>query len=229
MCWICREAEADSGEHKYPAALLRRIPDDWSDLVHGGSDGQVFHSQGPNSKHFKQWVLCTICNNRRTQKQDRALDAFLRYVIENEDEVWKSRQVTMAFDPESHNPLDLYRAFLKLAFSRFHDDGVRIASAVADYVAGGDDWRAANNHVRIKLRAVENFKEMALTYPWETDAPWFDSPFFITNQISFGWFGIHYVYAPEERPDLPWPKWSFDIASVESCVLIQGLQVDPLL
>jgi len=228
VCWICREDEANSGEHKWPSSVMRRIPDDWSELVHGRTDGTRFHTQGPNSQNLKQPVLCLRCNNQRTQRQDRALDAFLRYVLDHEEEVWTTRRVPLNFSPD-HAVLDLYRAFLKLEFSRFHADGVPIAPAVADFVAGGDDWIAANGFVRVQLRAVENFDFLGLTYPWETDAPLFQNPLFITNQIGFGWFSIHYVYAPEVLPELPWPLWDLDVTPLRSCVLTEGLQPVPLL
>jgi 5-methylcytosine-specific restriction endonuclease McrA len=91
-CWICRASEATTGEHKWPAAYLRRIGDDWSDLHHGTWEGgKALHTQGPKSENLKLQVLCQQCNNSRTARQDKALDALLKAIESNEEEVWLTR------------------------------------------------------------------------------------------------------------------------------------------
>lgn len=130
-------------------------------------------------------------------------------------------------DPaEAHHPLDLYRALLKIEFSRLYDDGLAVPVAVADFVSGNDDWRAANAHVRVQFRITLNLLELGLAYPSESDAPFYENPYFVTHQINFGWLGIHYVYAPDKRPDLPWPEWAMDRAPLISCVSY-GASVEP--
>lgn len=229
QCWICRSAPANSGEHKYPAAFLRRIPEAWSDLLHGRGE-ETLHTQGPKSRNLKISVLCKPCNNARTANQDRALDALLLSALDKEKEIWDSRLLVLDHDPLRHDVLDVYRCLLKLEFSRFCEDGLIVPDAVADFVAGGPDWHAVNEIVRIQFRVVENLHHLSIVYPSETPGAYFDEPYFLSNQINFGWLGIHFVWTPGERPDIPWTEWEFDTAQLTPCQMI-GLSesVDPLL
>lgn len=214
QCWICRAEQATTGEHKFPRAYLARIPDDWRDLVHGRWDGEHFHTQGPKSKNLNLPVLCAPCNNTRTGPQDRALDSFLLYAAELEEKLWLSCEVLLDHDPDHHSVLDLYRCLLKLEFSRLYDDGVEIAPAIADFVHGGDNWEAANGLVRVEFRAAEGFRHLSLTYPFDSEGVYYEEPYFISHQINFGWLGVHFLYAPSDRPDLPWARWQFDTAAI---------------
>ncbi|MCV7595999.1 hypothetical protein M3B39_011535, partial [Micrococcus luteus] len=42
----------------------------------------------------------------------------------------------------------------------------------------------------------------------------YEDPYFVSHQINFGWFGVHYLYAPQQRPDLPWPRWETESVSL---------------
>lgn len=224
-CWMCRSSEATTGEHKWPAAYLRRIPDAWSDLQHGNWEGDRFHTQGVRSRNLTLPVLCAQCNNAVSRSQDLALDAFLIMVADEQEAIL--RQAAVEFPRVTgHNPLDLYRALLKLEFSRLYDDGVAVPDAVSDFVSGGDDWRAANALVRVQFRATLNLIGVGMVYPSESDAPFYENPYFIAHQINFGWLGVHFTFAPGERPDLPWPEWSLDTAMLLPCVSY-GATIDP--
>ena len=104
---------------------------------------------------------------------------------------------------------------------------IAVPDAVADFVSGGDDWQAANALVRIQFRATLNMLELGVVYPWDSDAPFFEEPYFIAHQVGFGWFGIHFTFAPDERPDLPWPDWRLERAALFPCVR-DGAMVNPL-
>lgn len=227
VCWMCREAPATTGEHKWPAAYLRRIPDEWKDLQHGKWEGEVMHTQGVKSKNLKLFVLCARCNNVVSQQQDRALDAFLIRTAEWQEESIYSSSVVIDHSPGEHDPLDLYRALLKLEFSRLYSDGLEVPEAVADFVSGGDDWRAANERVRIEFRMVVNLLDMGLMYPSGTDADRYKPQTFIAHQINFGWLGIHFVTAEGERPDLDWPEWPMLRAPLSQCTLFPNGTVHP--
>lgn len=223
---MCRNAEATTGEHKWPAAYLRRIPEPWSELQHGTWEGDRFHTQGVRSRNLTMPVLCAHCNNAVSRSQDRSLDAFLLMMEDRQGEAIRNEVVHVSHAADKHDPLDLYRALLKLEFSRLYDDGVAVPAVVANFVSGGDDWRAANALVRVHFRITLNMLEMGLSYPSESDAPFYENPYFITHQINFGWLGIHYTFAPDERPDLPWPEWSLELASLVPCVSY-GATIDP--
>lgn len=48
-----------------------------------------------------------------------------------------------------------------------------------------------------------------VTYPCNSP-----DPYFVSRQINFGWFGVHYLYAPQQRPDLPLPRWETESVSL---------------
>lgn len=128
-------------------------------------------------------------------------------------------------DPK-HRVVDLYRALLKLEFSRLYDDGIPVPDAIADFVMSGEGQEAANSLVRIEFRIATNFLELGLIYPSETHAVCYEEPYFIAHQINFGWFGIHYLYAPRDWPDLPWRAWHLERAPLRQSV-VSGPRVDP--
>lgn len=226
QCWMCRVAKATTGEHKWPAAYLRRIPEDWKNLQHGSWDGERFHTQGVGSKNLKHFVLCAHCNNAVSHTQDLALDAFLIYLDENERRAWYQRTVSLFHSPD-FDPLDVYRALLKLEFSRLADEGMPVPVEIAKFVSGGNDWEAANRLVRITFRRTINLEDWGITYPSETCVFSFAEPLYFVHQINFGWFGVHYVFAPLKRPALPWGEWQFDRVGLVPCESAGG-SVEPL-
>lgn len=214
-CWICRSEPATTGEHKWPHSYLRKYhANDWSELQHGRWDGHRFNTKASNSKNLKHSVLCPRCNNERTAPQDRALSAFLTYLEDNHDTVLADRTISLTDALGSHEPLDFYRALLKLEFSRLSDDQLDISPEVADFVLGSQAWEAANSKTRIEFRIAEEMVPRGLGDPFETDAPFYEDPYFVSHQINFGWFGVHYLYAPQQRPDLPWPRWETESVSL---------------
>lgn len=225
ICWVCREAPADSGEHKYPAAWLRRIEDDWSEMYHGSADGRRFHTQGPGSQNFKLPVLCRACNNARTAGVDRALDAFLRFADEHEDRIWSERRVDLHHALGRHDVLDLYRALLKLEFSRHAEYEVPIHPAIADFVGGGDDWETAQRLVRVGFRAVENMQDWRVRYPSESDLRHL-GPFHF-QQLHFGWLGVHFMSVSEARHAPAWGTWDLGVAALAPSHFSLDGSIDP--
>ncbi len=208
ICWVCRSEPANTGEHKWPSSYLRRhFPKNWRELYHGRGDGHKFNTQGPDSRNLKNTVLCARCNNQRTAPQDKALNSFLLYLENNRDQILEQRKVCLSEALGAHRLADFYRALLKLEFSRLRDDEVAISPEIADFVSGADNWKAANERVRIEFRVSEGVVPEGLGVLLDTEAPFYENPYFVSHQINFGWFGIHYLHAPYERPDLPWPAW----------------------
>lgn len=207
LCWICRNEPATTGEHKFPLSYLKMIPDDWRSISHGRWDGEPFRvpTQGPKSKNLKLKVLCADCNNSRTQPQDSAFSDFIKYMKANEGEVLTSG----SFDISIFDILNLYRALLKMEFSRLYDNSVNILPEISDFVGGGENWEIVNRYVRIEFRVTPSAKRYGLVYPFDSNAPYYENPYFTSHQINFGWLGIHFLYAPDDHPDLPWPSWSF--------------------
>lgn len=128
-----------------------------------------------------------------------------------------------ASDPvdESLQVLDLYRGLLKLEYSRHAHDDAPIHDAIADFGAGGSDWRGAAARTRVTFRAVENLRSWPLSYPSESDLRHLGPSH--VQQINFGWFAVHYV-ASRRTPLLTTRKLVVDPsllrigASVRSCM-----------
>lgn len=222
-CWICREKPADSGEHKYPATFLRRIPDSWTDLQHVRA-GKELHTQSGNSNNFKIKVICRDCNNSRTAPQDRALDSFLKGVQENEEVIWwaKSLPLRAVVGDKHETVLDVYRCLMKMEFSRFCEDGLEIPRVVSEFVRGGNDWPAVNQIVRVQFRMIKNYHDRSIVYPSETSAMSFATggECFISNQINFGWLGVHFVWALRSQGLIPWSEWSMRTTPLSCCEMI---------
>ena len=94
-CWICG-ANADSAEHRFKKADLVRahgrgpyVGPSALSHVRAGMESFV---QGPGSQSLKYLPsLCRHCNNTYTQPFDRAYDAFISWVMANEDLVLRRR------------------------------------------------------------------------------------------------------------------------------------------
>lgn len=129
-CWIC-EAPADSREHKIKRTdLLREFgvdAFDGGDLLHVIDGESTRKLQGPNSKRLKyEPVLCGDCNSARSQPWDKAYEAFIAWVFENQRTILSRRYINLyeVFGEEGavESCPNLYKYFVK-AF------GCRLASA----------------------------------------------------------------------------------------------------
>src|SRR5438045_3557865 len=100
-CWICRVGTADSREHKFKAADLRRFfgRGQWSSSnlpVHGtGEETEPVRGPAARSLTFEP-VICTTCNNRVSQPWDRAYDEFVAWYVANKETLLRSRRIDFA-------------------------------------------------------------------------------------------------------------------------------------
>lgn len=94
-CWICGNI-ADSGEHKIKKSLLKKVFDNefknksMRHIKYGKED----KLPGPNSDKIKfKKVICSQCNNSRTQSSDVSFDIFLDFIIKYYKEINKKRMI----------------------------------------------------------------------------------------------------------------------------------------
>ena len=119
-CWICENNEADSGEHLILHSVLR------SGFKGVSQKSPVyFHNKkGPNKKvgsftkdRFKfPKVICTDCNNSKTQNHDKAFLKFYNYMQDNKLRILRNRRVDISkiYKDSSLSENDLYLYFLKI-------------------------------------------------------------------------------------------------------------------
>ncbi|MGO2140841.1 MAG: hypothetical protein ACTH30_10555 [Leucobacter sp.] len=141
---------------------------------------------------------------------DKALNTFLKYLEDNENEtsVLAAGVIDLAEAIGPCEPLDLYRGFLKLAFSVLNGNGVPVRDEVADFVHGSDDWKAAAGHVNLTFKAVKNLVHFGVGAPQMSPAVQLVCPSRFKCVFLFGWFGIEYVYFTEEQVPDSMPRWS---------------------
>lgn len=122
-CWICGVA-ANSREHKIKRSdLVRAFGNgpfkDAGGLLHCVEGQSPRQLQGPNSRHLKyEPVLCADCNNTRSQPWDKAYEAFISSVFQNERVTLASRVINLCEvygGPEQavQSGPNLYRYFVK--------------------------------------------------------------------------------------------------------------------
>ena len=98
-CWWC-DAPADSREHRYKKTDIVR--EHGKGPYHGhatpgriGADGRR-DARSARSDVFKfELSMCQACNNVRSQRVDRAYDAFVEYLWANESDVLANRSVDL--------------------------------------------------------------------------------------------------------------------------------------
>lgn len=135
-CWICG-APADSREHKIKRSDLVRAFGNGPFKDDGGLlhfiDGQSPRElQGPNSNRLKyEPVLCGDCNSNRSQPWDKAYEAFIAWVFQNERATLASRTINLCEvfgGPEQavQSSPHLYRYFVKAFGCRLASAGYRV-------------------------------------------------------------------------------------------------------
>lgn len=144
MCWWCREAEADSREHKLKRTdLVRQFgPGPFKELI-SQREGKARFVQGPNSSLVKfKATMCATCNNRRSQPLDQAYDQFTAYLTDHERHVLSSRSVDLRaiYGRGWEDGRDaLLRYLAKHAGCRLAENSVEVPLSIREYLDGGPE------------------------------------------------------------------------------------------
>ncbi|KAB7884617.1 hypothetical protein [Poseidonibacter ostreae] len=118
-CWICG-AIADSGEHKIKKSLLKKVySDDFKNKeMRHIKYGEETKLPGPNSNKIKfKKVICSKCNNSRTQSHDASFDIFIDFIIKhyeliNEKRIIDFKEIYGEKFPEQQT--NLFKYFVKI-------------------------------------------------------------------------------------------------------------------
>lgn len=131
QCWICG-ANATTGEHKIKRSDLARVYGTGSAfksarLNYLKSDQTIVPLQGPNSRNVKYLsVLCSVCNNARSQPFDRAYDQFVSFIEQDADSLLRRRQLNFASlygEAWREKQAVLFKYFVKAFGCRISDAG----------------------------------------------------------------------------------------------------------
>lgn len=145
ICWWCGTRPADSREHKFKKSDLRQVfgRDAWTgdnEVVRGGTLVPPLQTdvQGPNSLGMKfDPVLCSTCNNDRSQPFDRAYSTFTAYLEEHESQILHDEGFRFSDiygeDWRVQRSL-LVRYWIKHLGCRFAEIGIRLPSALVRYL-----------------------------------------------------------------------------------------------
>ena len=119
ICWMCGNI-ADSREHKIKKSLLKKIfAEDFKnkDMMHikYGIENKI---AGANSDKIKfKKVICSKCNNHKTQEHDLSFDTFINFIINNYKVIDKKRMINFQEIYGEDFPkqqLNLYKYFVKI-------------------------------------------------------------------------------------------------------------------
>lgn len=206
-CWICGK-DADSGEHKIKKSLLNKLFSDSfksGDMLHF-KDGKYSKIHGSNSKKLKQFVLCSDCNNTKTQPFDLAFEKFHNYVIENSEVIIKKRFINfydIYGDDFPKQQTNLFKYFVKrfgcdlsgaghkvpfdlvnLLNKDFFTTALKISFSIIEEATRLDDPTMFPAGIGPLITSQENVKTKA-----EPDAWYMFDEYFAYLKIFF-WYGI---------------------------------------
>lgn len=145
ICWWCGTQPADSREHKFKRSDLRQVfgRDAWTgdnSVVRGGSLVSPLQTdvQGPNSLGVKfAPVLCSTCNNHRSQPFDQAYSTFTAYLDAHEDQILLDEGFRFSEVYGEDWPTQrslLVRYWIKHIGCRFAELGIRLPSPLVRYL-----------------------------------------------------------------------------------------------
>lgn len=163
ICWWCGTQSADSREHKFKKSDLRQVfgRGAWTGdeaVVRGGTLVSPLQTdvQGPNSLGVKfDPVLCSTCNNDRSQPFDRAYSTFTAYLDEHEDQILLNEGFRFSDIYGEDWPVQrslLVRYLIKHIGCRFAELGIRLPSALVRYLNSGSAADAPHLRLYMEVR-----------------------------------------------------------------------------
>lgn len=143
ICWICRENVADSEEHKFKSSDIRnaygkRFKQDIM-LYKENQEISLTSYKDKNVKFAK--LICTTCNNVKTQDADNAYSTFVKHIDNNFDNIKKQGFIDYAniytnWNLEKDN---LYRYIAKQAGCRIYAfDKELLPPNLAQFILGNE-------------------------------------------------------------------------------------------
>jgi len=158
-CWICN-ANANSREHRIKKSVLKNIYKDVS------SKKPIFHRRdsekkrpigGFKSKAFKfEPFICNACNNKRTQKADRAWEKLSHFILQNWGIIKGTNAIYLADvfgENFEENFLQLQLYFAKLLGCKIVESGIESHLVSLSYSILNE---TENSNLYISFRHCQN-------------------------------------------------------------------------
>ncbi len=243
ICWWCGTQAADSREHKFKKSDLKQVfgRGAWTgddSVVRGGTLVSPLQTdiQGPNSLGVKfEPVLCSTCNNDRSQPFDRAYSTFTAYLDEHEDQILRNENFRFSEiygeDWLVQRSL-LVRYLIKHIGCRFAELGIRLPRALVHYL--DSDSAAEAPHLRLFMEVRLDIVSMMLHARhdgisaaglWIGNIGYRRSRRSVTEASSFlgyAWLRINYQVSTKTKKgltnvesDLVWLPASYNVESAE--------------
>jgi hypothetical protein len=163
-CWICKQI-ADSAEHRIKKSDLVNLHgsgsykgDNALVLIRGDQEIPI---RGPNSKFVKyRKILCSKCNNSFSQPFDKSYEAFVLFLLENEDLLLKRRFIDFKEvygEDFAIGQRNLYKYFAKSFGCRIANDGYPIPKDLTQLFF--------KERFRTNFRITFSVNEDALSFP----------------------------------------------------------------
>lgn len=151
ICWWCGK-QADSQEHRHKKSDVKHI---FGNKFEGEPiiirDNNQKEVQGPDSKLLKfEKVLCQDCNNNRSQPFDRAYDLFVRYVLNNYNEILDKRIIDFndIVKTDTINfKYNVFRYFTKVFCCRLASNNISIKPELIEFL----DYKKPINFMYFKF------------------------------------------------------------------------------
>lgn len=138
-CWICGNV-ADSGEHKIKKSLLKKV------FCNGFKNKSIRHIKygkeyklpGPNSDKIKfKKVICSQCNNSKTQLSDASFDIFLDFIIKYYEDITKKRMIDFKEIYQENFPegqTNLFKYFVKIFGCDLSENGFLVPPDIVNII-----------------------------------------------------------------------------------------------
>jgi len=149
VCWICGKP-SETGEHRIKKSdLVEKFgkgPYRGDHTLVHVKEGRFRDLQGPDSELVKyEKNLCAYCNNTLTQPFDKAYEAFISWLMQNEAEVLKRRVIDFerVYGSDwANKQLDLFKFFAKCFGCRLDEAGRAVPADVIELL-GKDSFMTA--------------------------------------------------------------------------------------
>lgn len=212
-CWWCGKI-GDSGEHKFKRTdIISEFGDSFrqkKDHPVFVKDNQTYELKSPNSKFMKfEKVLCSDCNNHRSQKFDKAYDELVAYIFANFEKLKYAGFINFSevfgYNWKT-NKRHVYSYFIKHFCCRLAINGIKINNSLIEFLDETKDFLEFIN-INLVLKAdlkayLDKMTEHGehtgflqfgkLTYHGEES-----NPSLVYSFLSKRWFKAEFFYSSE--------------------------------
>lgn len=143
ICWICRENVADSEEHKFKSSDIRNIYGKRfkKDVMLYKQNQEILLTSYKDKNVKFSKLICTTCNNLKTQDADNAYSTFVKHIDNNFDNIKGQGFIDYAniFANWNLEKDNLYRYIAKQAGCRIYAfDKALLPLNLAQFILGNE-------------------------------------------------------------------------------------------